>query len=149
MVCNEKSNGSNSWSRVQWPASPKTTAPETPPTSSKSTLSPVPQLNQLSPFPYGWKVSSWGHRPPSIRLPKLQRNLMIGVSTLTYSNSGSSIRPGRRQRGRSTSGRHVQMLLHLPRTCARAVWKQPIARMLGWATLPVLEREAVDLSRDV
>ena len=123
-----RSSGSSSWSRAQWPASPKTTAPETPLTSSKSTLSPAPWRNQSSPSLYGWKPSSLDHRPPSTLWPRPRESSMIGASMLTYSGSGSLMRHGKRWKERNASGRHVQTLLHLPKICARVIWKRPIAR---------------------
>ena len=123
-----KSNGSSSWSRAQWLASPKTTVWATLLTSSKFTPNPAPQQSQSNLFPYGWRVSSWDHRPPSICLPKPQGSLMTGASMLTCSGLGSSTHPGKRRKGRNTNGRHVQTLLHLPRTCARVIWKRLTAR---------------------
>ena len=45
MAYNERSNGLSTWNRVPWPVSPKTTAPETPPTSSKFTPNLALQWN--------------------------------------------------------------------------------------------------------
>ena len=128
MVCNEKSSGSNSWSRVQWPASPKTTVPETLPTSSKSMLNPAPRQSQLSLSPYGWRASSWDLQLPSTLSRRQQGSSMTGGSTPTYSGSGNLMHRGRKRKVRSANGRHMQTLLHLPRTCARVVWRQPTVR---------------------
>ena len=126
MACSERSNGSSSWSKAQSPASLKTTVLETPLTSSKFMPNPAPRQSQSNPFPYGWRPSSWGHLPPSTPLLKPQGSSMIGASTPTYSGSGSSTRLGKRRREKSANGRHMQTLLHLPRICAKVVWKWPI-----------------------
>ena len=127
-VYSGKSSGSSSWSKVLWPASPKTTVRATLLTSLKSMPSPVLRQSRSNLSPYGWRASSWGHQPPSTLLLKPQGSLMTGVSMLTCSGLGSSTHLGKRRKGRNANGRHVQMLLHLPRTCARVVWKQPTAR---------------------
>ena len=135
---NGRSNGSSSWNRVQWPASPKMTVPGTPLTSSRSTLSPAPPRSRLNPFRYGWKPFSWDHQLPSTPLLKPRESSTIGASMLIYSGLGSSTRHGKRRKGRNASGRHVQTLLHLPKICAKVVWKRPIVhtslvRLRTWA----------------
>ena len=126
MVYNERSSGSSNWNRARWPVSLKMTAPGTLPISSKFTPNCALQQSQSNPSLYGWKVSSWDHLPPPILLLKPRGSSTIGASTLTYSNLGSWMHRGKRQRGRNISGRHVQTLLHLPKICARVVWKRPI-----------------------
>ena len=132
MAFNGKSSGSNNWSKELWPASLRTTVRETPLTLSKFTPNPAPQQNPSNPFPSGWKAYSWGHQQHSTLLRKLQGSSTIGGSMLTCSDSGSSTRLGRRPKVKNANGRHVQTLLHLPKTCARVVWRRPTAR-INWA----------------
>ena len=81
----------------------------------------------IEPFLYGWRPSSSDLQQPSIPSLRQRGSSMIGVSTLTYSGLGSLTHRGRKPKERSANGRHVQTLLHLPRICARVVWKQPTA----------------------
>ena len=125
---NMKSSGSNSWNKAQWHVSPRMTAPETPLTSSKFTPNLAQQQSQSNLSLYGWKPSSWDRQPPSTPSLRLRESSTTGAFTPTYFNSGSLMRLGRRQKGKSASGRHMQTLLHLPRTCARVIWKRPTVR---------------------
>ena len=128
MVFNGRLSGSSSWSKALWPASPKMTVQATLPTSSRSTLSPAPRPSPSNLSPSGWRASYWGRRRHLTPSLKPRGSSTTGASTLTYLGSESLTRPGKRPREKNANGRHVQTLLHLPRTCARVVWRRPIAR---------------------